>query len=228
MNASRSQVKQYLKKGLVTVNGEPAGSPQLHVDPEQDVICFRGERQALKKYLWLMLHKPAGYVTAREDEMHPAVLDLIDPELRKRRSLSPVGRLDIDTEGLLLITDDGKLSHYLLSPSHHVEKEYEAVFKGAVTDAMIQAFAAGMDIGDEKPAQSADLMVICRREQDTLVRIILREGRYHQIKRMAQAAGSEVLYLKRVRMGSVVLDETLPAGSWRELTAEEMEGLYEQ
>ncbi len=224
---SRSQVKALIRKGKITVNGRRDAASDTQVDPKADIICLDGKRLQYEAVVWLMLNKPCGVVTASRDKKERTVMDLIDRQSYARRDLNPVGRLDKDTEGLLLITDDGQRAHHLLSPSHHVEKEYEAMIEGQVTEQMRQSFAEGMMIGDEKKTLPASLELIRQDQDEALVRIILQEGRYHQVKRMTAAVGSRVLSLKRIRMGKIVLDKGLAPGEYRCLTGEETELLYE-
>lgn len=181
-----------------------------------------GRPVSYRKFEYYMLHKPAGVVSATKDPKEKTVLDLIDGA--KRRDIFPVGRLDKDTEGLLILTNDGALAHRLLSPAKHVDKTYYAKVLGEVTEEDIRRFKEGLDIGDEKPALPADLTIISAGEVSE-VSLIIREGRFHQVKRMFQAVGKEVTYLKRTAMGGVVLDEDLAAGKWRELKKEELEQL---
>ncbi len=169
-----------------------------------------------------MLNKPAGVVSATRDPKEPTVLDLILD--KRRKDLFPVGRLDKDTEGLLLITNDGALSHSLLSPRKHVDKTYYAKVEGLVTEEHVRLFAQGVDLGEEKPALPA-VLEIQEAGETSLVLVTLREGRYHQVKRMFQALGCEVRYLKRLSMGSLRLDESLKPGEYRKLTEEELENL---
>ncbi len=219
---TRSEVRRELKKGAATVNGATEKSPERKIDPQKDQIVYRGEPVSYQKYAYYMLHKPAGVVSATEDRREKTVLDLMKGAAGK--GLFPVGRLDKDTTGLLLITNDGELAHRLLHPGKHVEKTYLATLAGPVTEEMIEAFAAGVDIGDEKPVLPARLLV---RENGAQAQteITICEGRYHQVKRMAEAVGSRVLALKRLTMGPLRLDEDLPAGSWRPLTREERKAL---
>ena len=184
------------------------------------MLCWFINTSFLEKYY--MLNKPAGVVSAVTDTREKTVLDLLTG--KKRKDLFPVGRLDKDTEGLLLITNDGELSHRLLSPSKHVDKTYFARIQGRATADDIRAFSEGIDIGDEKPALPAVLKIL-KTGDTSEVEITIQEGRFHQVKRMFEAVGKKVIYLKRLSMGSVVLDETLPPGGYRELTKEELERL---
>lgn len=213
---SRSEAKQKIKKGLVTVNGIPAGKPECKIFPQADEVCLSGSPLAYEAWRYLMLNKPAGVVSATTDPSERTVLDLIR---EGKKNLFPVGRLDKDTEGLLLITNDGELAHRLLSPGKHVDKTYFAVLDRKIGEQEIRLFEEGLDIGDEKLTMPARLK---EAGENGEVRITIQEGRYHQIKRMAEAVGRRVTYLKRLSMGSLVLDETLKPGEYRPLTKEEI------
>ena len=217
---TRSQVKEKIRKGSVTVNGQPVCRPEQKVDPAKDVVEAGGVRVTLQTNRYYMLYKPSGCVSATEDGTQQTVLDLLPAGIR--RGLFPVGRLDKDTEGLLLLTDDGPLAHRLLSPRKHVEKTYFARVEGNWGQEDVDAFAAGLDIGDEKPALPARLQIGRRRENGMEVLITVSEGRYHQVKRMAAARNGRVVYLKRLSMGPLTLDEGLAPGQYRELTEEEL------
>ena len=169
-----------------------------------------------------MLYKPAGVISATKDDRDKTVLDLITD--KKRNDLFPVGRLDKDTEGLLLITNDGELAHRLLSPKKHVDKVYYAKVQGKVDESDVKAFADGVDIGDDTPTKSADLRIL-KSEEESEIELTITEGRFHQVKRMFHAVGKEVIYLKRLSMGSLVLDKTLTKGEYRSLTEEEIKKL---
>ena len=223
---TRSQVKDLLKKGQVMVNGEVVKKPELKINETTDQILCQGEKASYQKNIYLMLHKPAGVVSATEDNREKTVLDLVRPEDRKN-GLFPVGRLDKDTEGLLLLTDDGELAHRLLSPKKHVDKTYYAKIDGQVTKEHIEQFREGLDIGDEKKTLPAVLTILLSGPVSE-IEITIHEGRFHQIKRMFEAVGCKVTYLKRLSMGSLVLDETLPLGEYRSLTEAELEGLTKQ
>ena len=221
---TRSQVKKLLKSGTVTVNGEPALRPEQKVE-EQDKVAVAGREISAPGLEYWMLYKPAGCVSATEDRRFPTVVDLLPESAGK--DLFPVGRLDRDTEGLLLLTNDGKLAHFLLSPRRHVDKVYYAKIQGTVTADHIRAFQEGLDIGDEKKTLPADLEIL-KSGEDSEILVTLREGRFHQVKRMFEAVGCQVLYLKRLSMGSLKLDEALQAGECRMLTGEELEALKEE
>ena len=238
---TRSRLKQMIRYGQVSVNGVPARKPEMKVMPGEDTVTVRGEEIVYREREYYMLYKPAGVVTAVTDRKEKTVMDLL-PGVR-RSDLSPVGRLDRDTEGLLLITNDGALAHRLLSPKHHVEKVYYVEIEGEVTEEDCLAFREGLDIGDEtltlpakleilpdgdeaavKSAQADDAEDCESRsaEPKSRVKVTVTEGRFHQIKRMAKAVGREVLYLKRISMGSLRLDDRLSPGEYRPLTEEEI------
>lgn len=214
---TRSEVKAFIKKGRVTVNGETAKAPEQKVDETRDTVTLDGHSFSYQKFFYYMLHKPAGVVTAVRDHHDQTVLDLLVDAPGK--DLSPVGRLDKDTEGLLLITNDGALSHRLLSPVKHVPKTYLVHTKRPVTSQMCEKLEAGVEIGDETPTAPAKTKLLS--DTDCMLLLTITEGRFHQVKRMLQAVGNEVVYLKRLSMGTLVLDETLSKGSWRALTEEE-------
>ena len=223
---TRSQVKELLKKGQVMVNGEVVKKPELKINETTDQILCQGKKASYQKNIYLMLHKPAGVVSATEDNREKTVLDLVRPEDRKN-GLFPVGRLDKDTEGLLLLTDDGELAHRLLSPKKHVDKTYYAKIDGQVTEEHVKQFREGLDIGDEKKTLPAVLTILLSGPVSE-IEVTIHEGRFHQIKRMFEAVGCKVTYLKRLSMGSLVLDETLPPEEYRPLTEAELEGLTKQ
>ena len=219
---TRSQVKEMLKKGQVTVNGVAAKKPEQKIDEHKDQITCQGKTASYEKYVYYMLHKPAGVVSATEDKREKTVLDLLKSEDR-RDGIFPVGRLDKDTEGFLLLTDDGDLAHRLLSPRKHVDKTYYAKIAGSVTEAHIERFREGLDIGDEKKTLPAMLEVLASEPETSEIWITIHEGRFHQVKRMFEAVGCKVTYLKRLSMGAVALDETLAPGDYRPLNEKERE-----
>lgn len=223
---TRSQVKDLLKKGQVMVNGEVVKKPELKINETTDQILCQGKKASYQKNIYLMLHKPAGVVSATEDNREKTVLDLVRLEDRKN-GLFPVGRLDKDTEGLLLLTDDGELAHRLLSPKKHVDKTYYAKIDGQVTEEHVKQFREGLDIGDEKKTLPAVLTILLSGPVSE-IEVTIHEGRFHQIKRMFEAVGCKVTYLKRLSMGSLVLDETLPPEEYRPLTEAELEDLTKQ
>ena len=217
---SRREVREMVRQGRVLVDGKPAPAADMKVDPQTAVILLDGEPLGYEKFTYVMLHKPAGVLTATEDRRQETVLDLLPPELR-RRALSPVGRLDKDTEGLLLLTNDGQLAHRLLSPKSHVDKVYYARVDGALEPGDIAAVAAGMTLGDGLECLPAGLEIL----SPTEALVTLREGKFHQVKRMLAARGKPVLYLKRLSMGRLRLDPALAPGAWRMLTEEERSAL---
>ena len=217
---SRREVREMVRQGRVLVDGKPVPAADMKVDPQTAVILLDGEPLGYEKFTYVMLHKPTGVLTATEDRRQETVLDLLPPELR-RRALSPVGRLDKDTEGLLLLTNDGQLAHRLLSPKSHVDKVYYARVDGALEPGDIAAFAAGMTLGDGLECLPAGLEIL----SPTEALVTLREGKFHQVKRMLAARGKPVLYLKRLSMGRLRLDPALAPGAWRMLTEEERSAL---
>ena len=221
---SRREVKLLIRQGRVLVDGVPARSPEDKVDPESAEIAVNGEALPYRRYTWLMLHKPAGVLSATEDGRGTTVLDLLPQELR-RRNLFPVGRLDKDTEGLLLLTNEGVLAHDLLSPRHHVDKVYYARTAGQLREEDRQAFAAGMTLGDGLKCLPAELEILSAGLEGSEALVTLREGKFHQVKRMLAARGTPVLYLKRIRMGNLTLDPALAPGEYRYLTEKELAGL---
>lgn len=220
---TRSQVKEYIKKGLVTVNGEVIKKTDFKVNEGCDTVICKGERLTYQKYRYFLLHKPAGVITATKDNYDKTVMDLLPGELRA--DYFPVGRLDKDTEGFLLITNDGELSHRLLSPKKHVAKTYYAECKGKLTEEGIRQLEQGLDIGDDKPTLPALVEVLQTEEAFYHIKLTITEGRFHQVKKMIQAVGGEVTYLKRLSMGGLALDASLEKGRYRELSPEEVEQL---
>ena len=216
---SRREVKALVRQGRVLVDGVPARSAEEKADPLTAAIIVNGEPLAYRKYTWVMLNKPAGYLSATEDGRGPTVLDLLPTELKKQ-GLFPVGRLDKDTEGLLLLTNEGGLAHDLLSPRHHVEKVYYARVAGRLTEEDRRAFAAGMTLDDGLVCQSAGLEILSAGEESE-AHVTLREGKFHQVKRMLAFLGKPVLYLERIQMGNLTLDPALARGEFRLLTESE-------
>ena len=225
---TRQEVKKYIRRGSVTVNGELVRSPERKVD-ERDQICLDGRKVSYAAEEYFMLNKPAGVVSATEDKRDRTVLDLIRE--KKRKDLFPVGRLDKDTEGLLLITNDGALSHRLLSPRHHVDKTYYVEVQGYVTEETRAAFQRGVNIGtEEEPlvTMPARLEILEAGQSLSRMRLTIREGKFHQVKRMFLSQGMEVSYLKRESMGSLRLDDSLAPGEYRPLTEHEIKRLKEE
>lgn len=221
---TRSEVKTLLKKGQVSVNGEIAKKPELKVDENTDEVVCNGRKAAYAALEYIMLHKPSGVLSATEDRHQRTVLDLLEDTVRQ--DLFPVGRLDKDTEGLLLLTNDGELAHQLLSPKKHVDKIYYAKINGPVTEEQVQKFQEGLDIGEKKPTLPACLKII-KSGAESEVLVTIHEGKFHQIKRMFQAIDGQVTYLKRLSMGTLVLDENLRPGEYRHLTEKEITQLKE-
>lgn len=220
---SRGEVKRLVREGRVLTDGRIAASAEEKYDPEAVALAVDGEAVRLRRNVYIMLHKPAGVLSATEDGRGRTVLDLLPPEYKKR-GLFPVGRLDKDTEGLLLLTDDGQLAHDLLSPKKHVDKVYLARVTGKLDVSDRAAFAAGVTLGDGLRCLPAGLTILSAgAESEALVTI--REGKFHQIKRMLAARGKPVAYLKRLSMGALTLDEALAPGAWRELSEAELESL---
>jgi len=223
---SRTEIRKLARSGAVTVNGKPVRDSGLQVDPYNDRIEVQGDPVQFREFVYIQLNKPQGVVSATEDNRDRTVLDLLDRKLRAFEPF-PVGRLDKDTEGLLLLTNDGKLAHELLSPRHHVPKTYFAEVEGLVDEAEVEAFAGGVVLDDGYLTLPARLVVLGQGERPGTSRIelTLTEGKFHQVKRMFEAVGKRVLFLKRLSMGSLVLDKTLRPGEYRELTEQELNGL---
>lgn len=219
---TRSEVKKEITKGNVKINGLPVRKPETKIDTEKDEVMYREQPAAYEKYEYYMLNKPAGVISATTDKREKTVLDLIGE--KQRKDLFPVGRLDKDTEGLLLITNDGELAHRLLSPKKHVDKVYYVRVQGELVEEDIRRLAEGIDIGEEKLTLPARL-VIRKSGQFSEAEITIQEGKFHQVKRMFHALGKEVVYLKRLSMGTLVLDGNLKPGEYRKLTKEERDGL---
>lgn len=219
---SRKEVKALIARGQVTVNGAPAKSAEQKVDPDAVVIAIDGVPLTLKKNLYLLLNKPKGYVSSTDGGDGPTVLELVPPALF-RRGLFPAGRLDKDTTGLMLLTDDGQLAHRILSPKRHVRKRYLVTLDVSLTEEMAKRFAAGIPLSDGV-CKPAELSIVG--EHTALV--TLTEGRYHQIKRMFGCCGATVVGLHRVAIGNLSLPDDLPEGAIREATAEELAALEER
>ncbi len=231
---TRSQARDVIVKGRVCVNGEVKKTTAEQVKEDSDVLTLDGKELTFQKFVYYMLNKPAGTVSATQDKEAKTVLSLLSAEDRKRRNLFPVGRLDKDTEGLLLLTDDGMLSHQLISPKKHADKLYFAKLLREITEEDIKVFVSGMKVDEELTAMPA----VLRRLSDTelagflpdggfAAAVTLQEGKFHQVKRMFAATGNEVLYLKRMAMGGVYLDATLALGDYRALTEEELRMLQD-
>lgn len=222
---SRKEVKQLLKKGAISVNSETVKDAKTQLNMDHDVIFVFGEQVHYQETIYLMLNKPKGVITATEDNFQKTVIDLLEIEDQLLNPF-PVGRLDKDTEGLLIITNDGKLSHRLLSPKHHVPKTYIADIEGRVTDKDIALFAEGVILEDGYKTKPAKLVVNVSGNISSIT-LTITEGKFHQVKRMFQAVDKMVLTLKRIQMGSLVLDDQLAPGTYRPLTDDEL-ALLEQ
>ena len=222
---SRTEVKNLLKAGRVTVNGKKEKSAKLQIDEERGQICFDGQVLEYEEFVYYMMNKPQGVISATEDPKHRTVLDLLD-DYGRAKEVFPVGRLDIDTHGLLLLTNDGKLAHALLSPKRHVDKTYLAQVKGIMTQEDVETFAKGILLKDFtcQPAR-LELVSIDTEKNQSQIRVTIAEGKFHQVKRMVAYCGKEVVDLQRFTMGTLILDENLKRGEWRRLTKEELEEL---
>ena len=219
---TRSEIKEWIRKGRVTLNDAVCTKPESKVTVGTDLVSFDNALVGYVKHQYIMLYKPAGVVSATNDNVSTTVLELIEDQ--KCKDLFPVGRLDKDTEGLLLITNDGELAHQLLSPKKHVDKVYFARVKGRVTEEDKDIFLQGVDIKDEELTMPATLTILSS-DEISEVELTLHEGRFHQVKRMFEAVGKEVIYLKRLSMGSLKLDPDLKPGEYRELTVGELDSL---
>lgn len=214
--ASRSQIKEYIKKGRVMVNQQIVKNADCQIQENTDTIYFDNQLISYQKNMYIMMNKPQGVVSATKDNLHPTALELLQDILVK--DLFFVGRLDIDTEGFLLITNDGALSHNLLSPKKHVDKTYQVCLSKPLTKEQIVELEAGVDIGESRLTLPSKVQVIT----DTEIFLTIMEGKFHQVKRMLKAVDNEVLFLKRISIGGVVLDESLNPGEYRFLTEKEI------
>ena len=220
---SRSQVKTFLKKKQVTVNGQVETSPKTQIDEDKDQIAYLGQELTHETFVYYLLNKPQGVISATEDSRHKTVLDLLD-ETARHKQVFPVGRLDIDTHGLLLLTNNGDLAHAMLSPKRHVDKIYQAKVAGIMDEEDILAFEKGIKLKDHtcQPAK-LEIVSVDRNASTSLVQITIAEGKFHQVKRMMEALGKKVTYLKRLSMGPLALPSDLPTGKYRSLTEKELE-----
>ena len=222
--ATRREIALNAKRGLVLVDGVPVRDPSRHIDPEANVVSYLGEELSYRKFVYVMLNKPEGYVSATDDPRLPYVLELL-PERYEKMGLFPVGRLDRDTTGLMILTNNGPLAHALLSPKHHVEKEYRFACERALSPDAERRFAEGITIDGGELCKSARLIA----DEDRMGGIIvLTEGKYHQIKRMLEAIDNRITRLERVRFATIALDAALSRGEFRELTAAEIQILENQ
>ncbi|MBU0905011.1 MAG: pseudouridine synthase [Planococcaceae bacterium] len=220
---SRKEIKIIVKSKAVEVNGKVAKDVSMHVDSEKDEILVSGEKVIYTEFIYLMMNKPPGVISATEDKKDQTVIDLLEP-IDQHFQPFPVGRLDKDTEGLLLITNDGHLTHQLLSPKKHVPKLYFAVIDGMVTEEDIVRFKEGVILEDGYLTKPGDLTIL-RSGETSEIELVITEGKFHQVKRMFEAVGKRVTYLKRLKMGSLELDSTLELGQYRPLTEKELEEL---
>ena len=223
---SRAEIKRYCKQGLIKVNGKVVSNPGLQADPENDEIIFDGEVIRYREFVYIMLNKPDGYISATYDKFDPIVLDLIDHSYLVFEPF-PVGRLDKDTEGLLVLTNDGQLAHRVLSPKKHVPKTYYAKIEGVVTEDDILAFEKGVTLDDGYETMPSQLNIL-KSDDISEIELTIHEGKFHQVKRMFESVGKKVVYLKRLSMGQLKLDEALALGEYRELTEEEVKLIEER
>ena len=219
---TRTTVKKLIHQGKVTVDDVVVKTPEQKIDIAKQNVCCGGQKINYMEFEYYMLNKPAGCVSATTDTKDITVLDLIKD--KNRKDLFPVGRLDKDTEGLLLITNDGALAHRLLAPKKHVDKLYYAKIEGVVTEEDKNAFAKGVCIGEDEITMPASLEILTSGEISE-IHLTIQEGKFHQVKRMFEAVGKKVIYLKRLSMGSLILDESLEPGEYRTLTEEELQRL---
>ena len=222
---SRKDVKKLLKSGAVKVDGVIIKDAKQHVDPENQLVTVYGEEVEYREYIYLMMNKPPGILSATEDDRQETVVDILQEEDQIFDPF-PVGRLDKDTEGLLLLTNDGQLAHRLLSPKKHVPKTYFARISGEVTAKDVEAFSKGVTLDDGYHTKPGQLEILSAGPVSE-IELTITEGKFHQVKRMFEAVGKKVTYLKRLTMANLVLDETLELGEYRELTEEELEALMQ-
>ena len=220
---TRSTVQKLIRSKKVQVDEAVVQKPETSIDPDQAVVKVCGRVMDYKEFYYFILHKPAGYITATEDKKLPTVVDLLDEEDRNK-DVAPVGRLDKDTEGLLVLTNDGKTAHELLSPKKHVDKVYYARVAGRVVPEDCDVFAKGITLEDGTVFAPGKLEIITTGEMSEIY-VTIKEGKFHQVKRMVQAIGKEVTYLKRIKMGNFSLPEDLAIGEYRQLTKEELKAL---
>lgn len=218
---SRSQVKEFIKKGLVSVNGQVIRWADHKIEAQKDQVAFQGKILTYQRYVYYMLNKPQGVVSATDDNTAGTVVELLSAEGRK--DLFPMGRLDKDTEGLLILTNDGELAHRLLSPKKHVDKTYQVTVAHTLSAEDIRQLEQGVDIGEDRPTLPSKVEVLA----ENVIHLTIQEGKYHQVKRMLQAVGNQVTALKRIRFGNIDLDEGLEPGDYRPLTIQEEKKLHE-
>lgn len=220
---SRKEIKELVKKGLISVNDNKIRDSAVHVDPEADTITVNNQRFIYKKYIYIMLNKPNGVITATADKFNKTVLDLID-ESYKKYNLFPVGRLDKDTEGLILLTNDGDMAHSILSPKKHIPKKYFVKFLGKLLEKDIETFEQGVILEDGYKTMPSQIKVLTEDEYSS-AELIIFEGKFHQVKRMFEVLGKKVVYLKRLSIANLILDPTLELGQYRELNDDETKTL---
>ena len=223
---TRKEVKEILKNKKISVNDAFVKDGKIQIDEEKDIVKYEDNIIYYKPFVYIMMNKPAGVISATEDNHHRTVIDLLNDEYRTY-DIFPVGRLDIDTEGLLLLTNDGILSHNLLSPKKHVDKKYYVKIANPLTEEDIKTLENGIKLEENFITKNAKVEIICNNIENNeyLAYITISEGKFHQVKRMFKAVNNEVLYLKRMKMGNLLLDENLKLGEYRELTAEELDSL---
>lgn len=224
---SRKEVKKLIKNNLVEVNGKKIKDPSINIDPEKDKIMVGDEIVNYRKFIYIMMNKPEGVVSATFDNYDETVIDLLEEEYQVFNPF-PVGRLDKDTVGLLLITNDGELNHKLISPKWKVDKVYYAEINKEVNDEDVEAFKNGIILSDGYKCMPGKLEIIKSDENGAEVYVTIQEGKFHQVKRMFEALDKKVVYLKRVKFGNISLDENLEEGEYRELTEEELENILEK
>ena len=218
---TRKDVKKLIKDGKVKVDGELIKNFDMKIDEEKNVVTLNGEKVVYEKYVYFMMNKPQGYISATEDKYKNTVLNLLSDEY-KNYNLFPAGRLDIDTEGFLLLTDDGVFAHNILSPKKHVSKTYFALIDGKVLDEHIKIFEDGITLDDGYKTLPAKLKIL-KSDEKSEIELTIYEGKFHQVKRMFEAIGCRVTYLKRIAMGNLFLDENLPLGKIKKLTQKDIE-----
>jgi len=223
----RKDVKSLVKFGRVTVDGKVVIKSDIKIDTDKNQICVDGETIVYKKYIYLIMNKPSGVISATSDKSEKTVIDIL-PEKYKKFDVFPVGRLDKNTVGLLILTNDGKFAHNTLSPKKHIWKRYFSIVSGIVSEEDIEAFFKGVALDNGEVCKSAKLEILAVRENETDVLVDIAEGKFHQIKKMFAAVGKKVLYLKRVRFGGLTLDESIAEGETRELSEKEFESIFEK
>lgn len=218
---SRKEIKQIVRKGLIEVNGQIVKDNGMQVDPNEDIIFVNGEQIFYREFIYLMMNKPDGVISATNDSRDETVIDLLEIEHQVFNPF-PVGRLDKDTVGLLLLTNDGELNHRLISPKWKVDKVYLAKIDAKVTEKDVKKFKAGITLDDGYTCKEAKLEIISATDEESEIKLTIQEGKFHQVKRMFEAVNKNVTYLKRIEFGSLPLDEDLEEGEYRELTEEEV------